>query len=81
MTTYSDTELKSAIARSISHDEIVNVECDDIRATLDRIDGDEDVTELDHTTIPANNYGEHGEYIDCWGKRLGDDWRLYLVRR
>ena len=77
MTTYTDTELKSAIARSISHNEIVTVECDDIRATLDRIDNDEDVTELDHTDCHAT---DGAPMIDCYGKRLGSDWRLYLVR-
>ena len=78
MTTYTDTELKSAIARSISHDEIVRVECDDIRATLARIDDDENVTELDHTDCHTS---EESPMIDCYGKRLGSDWRLYLVRR
>lgn len=80
MTTYSDTELKSAIARSISHDEIVAVECDDIHATLERIDNDEDVTELDSVETDDLSHAERGKYIDCWGKRLGSDFRLYLYR-
>lgn len=80
MTTYIDTELKSAIARSISHDEIVAVECDDIRATLERIDNDEDVTEIDSVETEDISGAERGKYIDCWGKRLGDDFRLFLYR-
>ena len=80
MTTYSDTELKSAIARSISHDEIVTVECADIRATRERIDNDENVTELDSVELEDMSSADRGKYIDCWGKRLGSDWRLYLVR-
>lgn len=80
MTTYTAAELESAIARSISHDEIVAVECDDIRATLDRIDDDEDVTELDSAETEDMSAAERGKYIDCWGKRLGSDFRIYLFR-
>ena len=78
LTDAEDSALRSRIARSISHDEIVTVECDDIRATLDRIDNDEDVTELDWTDCHTT---EGAPMIDCYGKRLGSDWRLYLVRR
>ena len=77
MTTYSDTELKSAIARSISHNEIVTVECDNISATLDRIDEDENVTELDYTICPTV---DGAPMTDVYGKRLGSDFRLHLVR-
>ena len=65
------TEIKAAIARSISHNEIVLIVVDDVRAALESIDNDENVTELDHTDT------NHGD-IDAWGKRLGDDFRLYI---
>lgn len=60
-----------AVARSISHNEIVLLIVDDPKAALDKIDNDENVTELDSAT---ENNGD----IDVWGKRLGDDFRLRI---
>lgn len=65
------TEIKPAIARSISHSEIVLLIVDDPKAALDRIDNDENVTELDSAT---ENNGD----IDVWGKHHGDDFRLRI---
>jgi hypothetical protein len=43
------TEIKPAIARSISQNEIVLLTVADPEAALDQIDNDENVTELDWT--------------------------------
>lgn len=65
------TEIKPAIARSISHNEIVLLVVEDPRSALESIDNDENVSELDHT---AENNGD----LDVWGKRLGEDFRLRI---
>lgn len=65
------TEIKPAIARSISHNEIVLLVVEDPKTALDRIDNDENVSELDWTT---ENNGD----LDVWGKRLGEDFRLRI---
>jgi hypothetical protein len=68
---YDDTEIKSAIGRSITHTEIVVVASDDPKAALDKIDNDESVTDLDWAT---ENNGD----LDVWGKRQGEDFRLRI---
>lgn len=68
------TEIKPAIAHSISHNEIVLLEVADPRETLARIDNDEAVTNLDWAT---ENNGD----LDVWGNRLGEDFRLRLRLR
>jgi hypothetical protein len=70
------TEIKPAIARSISHTEAVIVEVTDTKAALEQIDNDENVTDLDWTS-GAEKGSMTG--IDVWGKRLGEDFRLFLV--
>jgi hypothetical protein len=65
------TEIKPAIARSISHNEIVLLVVDDPKAALESIDNDESVADLDWST---ENNGD----LDVWGTRLGDDFRLRL---
>ncbi len=65
------TEIKPAIARSISHNEIVLLLVPNSRDALSVIDGDENVSELDWAT---ENCGD----IDVWGKRLGKDFRLRI---
>jgi hypothetical protein len=70
------TEIKPAISRSVSHTEVVIVTVDDPKSALAQIDNDEDVTELDWVSGV-----EKGSMtgIDVWGKRLGEDFRLFLV--
>jgi hypothetical protein len=66
------TEIGSAIARSIAHNEIVKVEVEDINAALDQINEDESVTELDSANTDSG--------LDVWGKHNGSDFRLYIAR-
>lgn len=73
------TEIKPAIARSISHNEIVELKVEDPRAALDAIDNDENVTDLDWTETHDMSAADRGKIIDVWGKRLGEDFRLYIV--
>lgn len=65
------TEIKPAIARSISHNEIVLLEVDDAKEALESIDNDEDVTELDSST-------EDNGDLDVWGRRRGEDFRIRI---
>ena len=65
------TEIKPAIARSVSHNEVVLLVVEDPKAALESIDNDENVTELDHGT---ENNGD----LDVWGKRLGSNFRLRI---
>ena len=69
------TEIKTAIARSISHNEIVLLTVADPKAALDQIDNDENVTELDWTDSEIGL----GKIIDVWGKRLGGEFRLNII--
>lgn len=70
------TEVKPAIARSISHTESVIVEVADAREALALIDNDENVTELDWCEGVEKGCGVG---TDVWGKRLGGDFRLFLL--
>jgi hypothetical protein len=75
MTKY--TEPKEAIGRSIRHNEIAFLEADSrtgAEALLERIDNDEDITELDW----RDNINLDRPVIHVWGKRLGDAFRLYI---
>lgn len=67
----TETEIKPALDRSISHNEIVLLVVEDSKVTLKRIDNDENVTELDYVTTNDGDF-------DVWGKRLGDDFRLLI---
>lgn len=67
----TETEIKPAIARSISHNEIVLLEVSDAKEALSQIDNDENVTALDYAT---ENNGD----LDVWGTRLGEDFRLRI---
>jgi len=67
----TETEIKPALSRSISHNEIVLLVVEDSKVTLKRIDNDENVTELDYVTTNDGDF-------DVWGKRLGDDFRLLI---
>jgi len=69
------TEIKPAIARSISHNEIVILTVADPKAALDNIDSDENVTDLDWTDSEIGL----GKVIDVWGKRLGSEFRLNII--
>ena len=69
------TEIKPAIARSISHNEIVTLQVADPKEVLGEIDNDENVTELDW----ANDERGSGKGLDVWGKRLGGDFRLFIT--
>ena len=67
----TETEIKPALDRSISHNEIVLLVVEDAKLALTRINNDENVTELDYV---ITNDGD----FDLWGKRLGDDFRLLI---
>jgi flavin-binding protein dodecin len=75
------TEIKPAIARSISHNEIVTLKVADPKAALESIDNDESVTDLDWTEVDDMSAADRGKIIDVWGKRLGGDFRLYIVAK
>ena len=76
---YRTTQIEGAIARSISHDEVVTVVVSDI------IDAYEDLTS------DALAYNWHGtDTRDQYGKPMrevrgqsedGDDWRVHLLAR
>lgn len=74
------TSPKEAIARSISHNEIAVLTSDDLSATLEQIENDENVTELDHVKTSRYDASEERDMpmLDVWGKRLGEDFRLYI---
>jgi hypothetical protein len=65
------TEIKPAIARSISHDEIVLLLVDDAKDALSTIDNDENVSELDWAN---ENNGD----IDVWGTSHDGEFRLLI---
>lgn len=69
------TEIKPAIARSISHNEIVLLSVADPKTALSAIDNDENVTELDWTDAEIGA----GKVIDVWGKRMGSDFRINII--
>ncbi len=71
----TSTEIKPAIARSISHNEIVLLTVPDPKAALANIDNDENVTDLDWTDSEIGL----GKVIDVWGKRLGSEFRLNII--
>lgn len=52
--------IKSAIQRSISHNEIVKLEVADVQKVLEQIRNDENATKVDRV------YLETG--LDCWGE-------------
>ena len=71
------TKIKSAIARSISHNEIVAVKVDDIAAALAAVDNV--AAEYDHTGLDSGENGERRE--DVWGTTEdGSEFRLILVQ-
>ena len=65
------TEIKPAIARSISHNEIVLLEVSAPKAALEMIDADKNVTDIGHSIE------ENGD-LDVYGTRLGSDFRLRI---
>lgn len=87
MTTHTITELhelRPAIARSISHDEIVRCKLDGITRdeALAYLDECEGVTDLD--SVVTDDSQAQRRMIDCWGQAdsrysRGGDFRLYLV--
>ena len=69
--------IESAIARSISHDEIVHLTIPgDSESVLSDIDSlvDSDTTEVGHVEIGA-------DWMEVWGFNLtpGDGWRLTIT--
>lgn len=70
------TEIKPAIARSISHTESVVVDVASEKEALSQIDNDENVTDLDWCSGVEKGCGKG---TDVWGKRLGNDFRLFLL--
>ena len=63
--------IKEAIARSISHNEIVGVIADP-RYAVEAIETDENVTELDSAA-------ENNRDLDVWGTRLGKEFRIRII--
>lgn len=72
-TNYTQDEIKPAIARSISHTEIVTVACTDQHAAVEAIDGDENVSDLYWSE-------ENDGSLYVSGVRLGGHFRLRLVK-
>lgn len=70
------TEIKPAISRSISHNEIVIVETPNPRQSLESIDNDENVTALDW----CEDVRGCGVGLDVWGMRMGQEFRLFLLQ-
>ena len=71
------TKIKSAIARSISHNEIVAVEVDDIAAALAAVNNV--AAEYDSAWETHGQNGERRE--DVWGTTEdGSEFRLLLVK-
>lgn len=75
----TQTEIKPAIGRSISHNEIVRLEVADPKEALSNIDNDENVTDLDWNTLTLNGENVKGG-LDVWGTRPGGDFRLYIYK-
>lgn len=73
MTTYSQSELKSAIEYSISHNEIVRVQIVNPYKTLAEIDLIADDETMDSVT-------ENSGIEDVWGTKDGNDFRLRLIK-
>lgn len=74
----TETSIRSAIARSVSHNEIVrcnvSILANGLRAVSEIADVD-DWAELDDTQSDSR-------YIDVWGRtRKGEQFRLYLFAR
>lgn len=65
------TEIKPAIARSISHNENVLLVVPDIREAVSIIDNDENVSQLDYETDIGGD-----EYV--WGTYLNKDFRITI---
>jgi hypothetical protein len=82
MTINHISDIKSAIARSISHDEIVECTLDsDItqREALEYIDNDESVENLDWTSDAEDmSPRQSGKYTDVWGTYQGGEFRLHI---
>lgn len=64
------TETESAIARSISHNEMVQVEVEDPAQLVDWIS--ENYSDVDSCR-------ENDGSLDVWGNREGEDFRLNIV--
>lgn len=77
MTMTTMTEIKPAISRSISHNEIVLVRVEIPRAAIEAIDNDENVTDLDWTESEIGI----GRVLDVWGTRLGKEFRLHIMEQ
>jgi hypothetical protein len=69
--TYRASEYRKAIARSISHTEIAYVTAKDPRATLEALENDEHLYDLDYS---SENNGD----LDVWGRYRGEDFRLSI---
>jgi len=77
MNTYTETDLENgtetetAIARSISHNEIVRIECEDPAQLADWISANYEA--VDHAR-------ENDGSLDVWGNREGEDFRVRLAK-
>lgn len=69
MSMNTETEIRTAIARSISHTEIVHVEVDDLEVAYLAVSVESD--ECDRTT-------EDDGSVDVWGSCDGDAFRIRL---
>lgn len=69
-----ETSIESAIARSISHNEIVAVAIDDQQSVIDQIDEIEGVECVDSAATEI----DCRRAVDVWGKRNGRDFRIHV---
>lgn len=70
-----------AIARSISHDEIVTVRVDDIDAAFTELTAD---TDDDYDYVDTSGGYEGGQKLrEVWSTDAedGNDWRVHLLQR
>jgi hypothetical protein len=76
MTTY--TNLKEAIARSVSHNEIVRCEVAVLTNGLRALSEIADVED----SVETDDLSSDKRMIDVWGKTWdGDDFRIYLTAK
>jgi len=66
------SEIKHAIARSISHTEIVRLFVADASDALKMLENYDEVTDIDHAR-------ENNGALDVWGTRDGEGFRLRLT--
>jgi len=73
---HTQNTIAGAIARSISHDEIVTVEVDDIETAYTDLLADDLADDADHVDYIDS---ERNVWVrEVWATGDGDDWRVHL---